>query len=1435
MTIFSSSAPNARTPLEGHSMFTRSHRLSTLLLSAAAFCFAVLSPSTRAQSAPVGIASTASGGGTLCAGSILTYAPTAAARKSVGDGCPATQSTMSSPVAMAIDRFDNVLVSDQTNNLLRIIYHGGTAMANALIAADIQASGLVPQKGYIYTIAGGPQSSPTTSSIYYCNQAGTGTVALTHELDGCPGAQAYLQPRGMAFDADGNIFISNVGSQYTVRVLYVGGTAAANLIKLENPNLSGDPQPGYVYLIAGNTATATLAGDGGLAYKASLNIPRGMVIDANENVILTDTQNDVIRRVDGKTGIITTIVGSTARCTGSGTAKTCPAGASAGDGAPANDASVVLNYPYGLVFDGYGNMFIADSGQGTNVGGRIRVVYAGGTLPGIANPVVGNIYTYAGGGSATGTGAQRASFQFVYGVGIDARGYLYINDQRISGTTPGSNHVWRVDPVTGDIVNIAGSGAGTALVAGAFCNGVSGPTAQNTRGDGCPGPEAYMNLPQQAPVFDSLGNFYITDRNNNVVRYFSYNNTFPATAAGASTTQTLAFTHAITTVPSSTTFTTESNTGTSEYTDAGGGTCALTPSTTPAAMVCTNNVAFTPAAAGLREGSITIGTATGPVVTEALTGVGSLPQLTIDPATITQLGAGIKPLGVSADELGNVYLSDGTGKQVLRTTIAGGATTAVITGLTKPAATATDSFGNLYVADAGSNSVIIRNTAGATSTAVAGLNAPQGLAADVLGNVYIADTGNNRLLLYSGITKQTSVVSVYPLLLSAPTALAVDSAGDLYILDSGNQRIIEYPTENSPVVITLPTGVVPSAIAVDAAGTLYVTDSTTASLLQIAPSGTSATLLTSLGSITGIATDSLGDVYLADSTLASVTALNRSVSSATLAKTNIGNTSLPATFTLSNDGNIALTFATPEFTQNGSAAAFPGSTPATCSAGLTLAPSATCTQSFVFQPTVTGPQSSTATFSTTAGGSVKANLSGTAVNLVRTTLTLTQTVPASGNANYGQTVTYTVTLTPQSINNAQPTGTITLNVDGTQVASQPVGANPYTFQLNLPVGIHTIAAAYNGDANYAGSNASASIGVDKAVTTTTASYQQISSGIIFNAVVKSATTGALPATGNIVFYVDGTALSTVPFGNGTVSSSVILQDGSHTFYAAYTGDANYAASSSAPQTFTLSRTATTTTLTIVISPAGNGLTLTAAVKPATGTGVPSGTVVFKNGANTIGTVAVSSTGTAVLTTVSTAYSSTTFSASYSGDGLFQPSVGSNGGFYGVPPLTAVGVPNGGQTVTNVSIVPVNGYTGTVTPTCSNLPANFVCRFLPTTVTLGGGVSSVLQVELFAGINPTVGTAQSYLRTSSSRVALALLLLLPAFAGRKRRRMLPVLMLAVAFVLVPLGLAGCGKQLKTPAETNNTYATPAGTYSITLTLTDASGASRNATINVTVTQ
>jgi sugar lactone lactonase YvrE len=178
-------------------------------------------------------------------------------------------------------------------------------------------------------------------------------------------------PRGIAVDANGNIFFVETG-----RVRRV------------------DAATGIVTTIAGNGA-AGLSGDGGLAVNATLNGPTGIAFDGAGNLYIADTSNNRIRRIDAKTNVITTFAGDATFSSPSGiaidhnavyvtesasdgnrvrridlatnvidTIAGSPTGesGSSGDGGPAKDAK--LNTPYGIVLDPAGNIFIAEIANG---------------------------------------------------------------------------------------------------------------------------------------------------------------------------------------------------------------------------------------------------------------------------------------------------------------------------------------------------------------------------------------------------------------------------------------------------------------------------------------------------------------------------------------------------------------------------------------------------------------------------------------------------------------------------------------------------------------------------------------------------------------------------------------------------------------------------------------------------------------------------------------------------------------------------------------------------------------------------------------------------------------------------------------------------------------------------------------------------------------
>jgi DNA-binding beta-propeller fold protein YncE len=152
--------------------------------------------------------------------------------------------------------------------------------------------------------------------------AGNGNAAYTG--DNNPASSATLNsPSGVALDGAGNLYIADTGNNVVRKVTASTGT---------------------IITVAGNPA-ATLLGDNGPATSASLNNPWGVTVDPAGNLFIADTSNHRIRRVDGATGIITTVAGN-------GFASANGSGAYSGDGGLATQAE--LNHPFAVAFDAAG-------------------------------------------------------------------------------------------------------------------------------------------------------------------------------------------------------------------------------------------------------------------------------------------------------------------------------------------------------------------------------------------------------------------------------------------------------------------------------------------------------------------------------------------------------------------------------------------------------------------------------------------------------------------------------------------------------------------------------------------------------------------------------------------------------------------------------------------------------------------------------------------------------------------------------------------------------------------------------------------------------------------------------------------------------------------------------------------------------------------------
>ena len=374
----------------------------------------------------------------------------------------------------------------------------------------------------------------------------------------------------------------------------------------------------------------------------------------------------------------------------------------------------------------------------------------------------------------------------------------------------------------------------------------------------------------------------------------------------------------------------------------------------------------------------------------------------------------------------------------------------------------------------------------------------------------------------------------------------------------------------------------------------------------------------------------------------------------------------------------------------------------------------------------------------------------------------TAALASSGNpSTFGQSVTFTATLSVTSPGAGAPTGIVTFLDGGSTIGTGTLSGGVATFSTStLIVGNHTITVSYGGDANFNGASTALTgnpQAVVKANTTSSASSSQNPSvfgqPVTFTATLAAVAPGSGAPTGSVTFLDGGN-----PIGSGTLNGSGVatfttsaLAIGNHTITTSYAGDGNFNGSSGAltgnPQVVGKAGTVTITLLTppgpITV---GSAVQITATVTAsAPGAGTPTGSVTFLDGASPLGTVALSG-GSAAVTMSTWTVGSHSITSSYAGDANFKSSVSAVATLSVTPPtrtITASAGVNGSITPSTQYIVAGNTATFTVTP------ANGFTAMMGTTCpeglgTLNNNVYTTRAISVDCAVTATFASASATL-------------------------------------------------------------------------------------------
>jgi hypothetical protein len=292
----------------------------------------------------------------------------------------------------------------------------------------------------------------------------------------------------------------------------------------------------------------------------------------------------------------------------------------------------------------------------------------------------------------------------------------------------------------------------------------------------------------------------------------------------------------------------------------------------------------------------------------------------------------------------------------------------------------------------------------------------------------------------------------------------------------------------------------------------------------------------------------------------------------------------------------------------------------------------------------------------------------------------TTVVSVAGSVTLGEEVALTAQVSATTPGQDTPQGSVTFRLgDGTVLGVAPLVDGVATFRYAATAaGQYAVEAAYEGSDRHAPSSSAppATFTVNKAaaavaLTSSPSGVTVYGQAVTFTAAVSGV--AGIVAGGTVEFYEGTTLLGTAPVTGGVASLPVSsLSAGGHEVVAAYQGDANFTAATSAPLGRVVSRAATSVSLDASSAsvPADSAVTFTAHVSAVpTGAGVAAGTVTFFEGGVELGTAPLDGDGRASFTTSFATVGEHWVTATYSGAENFAPSSPAGAGLVVTYPST----------------------------------------------------------------------------------------------------------------------------------------------------------------------